>query len=401
MQGTLNEIDLRSILQLIELGQRTGELLVEAYGTSPLEYIQGDQTSGGNSVTPIASGSSGEFWLIFFVNGQIVYTVEGSSHQGSRLRDYLYRYRAEIPLNKLGNSTLETNNDLEYAYLWQLIESNLLTPDQGRNLIHSMVHETLFDVLSLSQGAFIFEMGMAFDPLLTNLEISPLVTQIMKEVRQWKQLHPHIQSSNQYLVITDGVKLQKALPEKAYEQLSGWAKKKTSLRQISRYLQRDLVPLAKGIYPYVERGWLHLGENSDDRPLGSTSTWEWTQTRQTPHIVCIDDDLTIGKKVESILTHNNYRSSIISDPLQALSQVFELKPDVILCDIAMPKLDGYEICTMLRHSSTFRHTPIIMLTGKEGFTDRIRARMVGSTDYLTKPFGEQELLLLLEKYGKP
>ena len=64
----------------------------------------------------------------------------------------------------------------------------------------------------------------------------------------------------------------------------------------------------------------------------------------------------------------------------------------------MPKLDGYEICAMLRHSKAFRYTPIMMLTGKEGFIDRIKARMVGATDYLTKPFGEQELLLLIEKY---
>jgi twitching motility two-component system response regulator PilG len=67
----------------------------------------------------------------------------------------------------------------------------------------------------------------------------------------------------------------------------------------------------------------------------------------------------------------------------------------------MPELDGYEICAMLRKSTAFRQTPIIMLTGKDGFIDRVRARMVGSTDYLTKPFGESELLMLMEKYIGP
>jgi len=64
----------------------------------------------------------------------------------------------------------------------------------------------------------------------------------------------------------------------------------------------------------------------------------------------------------------------------------------------MPELDGYEICAMLRNSSAFRETPIIMLTGKDGFIDRVKAHMVGATDYLTKPFGEVELLTLVEQY---
>ena len=64
----------------------------------------------------------------------------------------------------------------------------------------------------------------------------------------------------------------------------------------------------------------------------------------------------------------------------------------------MPELDGYEICAMLRSSIAFRQTPIIMLTGKDGFIDRVKARIVGATDYLTKPFGESELLMLVEKY---
>jgi twitching motility two-component system response regulator PilG len=84
--------------------------------------------------------------------------------------------------------------------------------------------------------------------------------------------------------------------------------------------------------------------------------------------------------------------------------VFQLKPDLILCDIAMPELDGYELCAMLRQATAFRQIPIVMLTGKDGFIDRVKARMVGATDYMTKPFGEGELLTLVEKYvglGRP
>ncbi len=401
MQGTLNEIDIRSILQLIELGQRTGGLLVEAYRPSTPEEVKQQKSLKTISSQGFAATLSGEFWLVFFVNGEIVYAADGMSRNCSRLQEYLYRRRKEIPPPKLSNSLISPNNDVEYAYLWQLIEHHYLTPAQGRNLIEKMVYETVFDLLSLHQGAFIFEMGMSLDPLLTSLEIAPLVTQMTKEVQQWKQLHPHIKSPQQCIVIPNHKMLQQTLPEKAYKKLSWWADGQTSLRQLSRYLQRDLVTLGRGIYPYVDRGWLQVVEHPSQQQLPLESKLKLQETEQSPHIVCLDDDLTIGKAIESILIDNGYQSTLITNPLKALSLMFEIKPDLILCDIAMPKLEGYEICAMLRHSSAFRHIPIIMLTGKEGFTERIRARMLGATDYLTKPFREQELIFLLEKYVTP
>jgi twitching motility two-component system response regulator PilG len=92
--------------------------------------------------------------------------------------------------------------------------------------------------------------------------------------------------------------------------------------------------------------------------------WELKPVTQVPRIVCIDDDLAIGKTVEYTLQAKGYRITAIQNPVEALTLVFQLKPDLILCDLAMPELDGYEICGMLRKSTAFRQTPIIMLTGK-------------------------------------
>ena len=115
-------------------------------------------------------------------------------------------------------------------------------------------------------------------------------------------------------------------------------------------------------------------------------------------MVCLDDAATIRQTVEHLLKGCGYEVTTLADPVKALSELFTLKPDLLLCDIAMPHLDGYELCAMLRQSTVFRQTPIVMLTGKDGFIDRVRARMVGATDYLAKPFGEEELLMLVEKY---
>lgn len=383
MQGTLNEIDIRSILQLIELGQRTGYLEVEAF----------------NLHRDARSRLQEQYWFVFFLNGQIAYAADSDSSL-SRLRDYLRPYRIDTRLDSRSIPAIATTNAPEYGYLWDLLENHVLTPAQGRSIIQSMVHETLFDLLSLHQGSFIFEIGPALEPQLTTLEIGPLVTKIMKQVQEWKQFHPHIQSPDQCPVIADGVKLSQALPKNTFRILVHWADGKTSIRQMARYLNRDILTVARAIYPYIQQGWVQLLYSNN---TGTTTRLELAPFPATgsKSIVFIDDGIATCKAVEYTLKQHGYPVAAISNPLQALSLVFQLKPDMILCDIAMPELDGYEICAMLRRSTAFRQTPIVMITGKDGFIDRVKARMVGATDYLTKPFGDSELLMLVEKYVGP
>ena len=386
MQGNLSEIDIRSILQLIELGQRTGELFVEAYTS----------TGSSTGTQPTQRSLAGQSWYVFCFNGQIIYATQ-SAGSLFRLRDYLRRYKADTALDKIQVPYMASTNAPEYGYLWALLENHILTPAQGRNIIQSMIHETLFDLLSLHQGSFTFEMGPALAPQLTSLEISSLLAKIVKQVQQWKQFHPHIQSPNQCPVISDPSELRVALPVNTFNTLRRWADGHTSIRQMARYLNRDVLTVAKAIYPFVQQGLVQVFYEPSVAPANNKKEWSSPETK-VPRVVCIDDDNTIRKTVESILNEHGYEATTIGNPLQALSLVFQLKPDLILCDIAMPELDGYEICAMLRSSSAFRQTPIVMLTGIDGFIDRVKARMVGATDYLTKPFGEIELLTLVEQY---
>lgn len=392
MQGNLNEIDICSILQLISLGQRTGQLWVEAHNT----YQNHKLTSEETLKQRFARESKPLSWFVFFLNGQIVYCQAGESSL-ARIDDYLRHYRVEQRLNKMQLATLESTNSPEYAYIWALLEQNIISPKVARNIIYGLVHETLFDLLSLHQGSFIFDLGTALVPQLTSLEITALVTKITKEVQEWKQLYPHIQSPEQLPVLADLARLTESLPVSTVNKLQHWADGKTSIRQLARYLNRDILTVAKAIYPYVQQGWLQLVYSATSVTGDQIPSWEKLDNHKG-RIVCIEDAIAICKTVESILKPQGYEAISITKPLEALSLVFQLKPNLILCDIAMPELDGYEICAMLRHSTAFRFVPIIMLTGKEGFIDRVRARMVGATDYLTKPFADTELLMLIEKY---
>ncbi|MGL5925639.1 response regulator [Chroococcidiopsis sp.] len=391
MQGNLSEIDIRSILQLIELGQRTGELFVEAY--SPSSNV--NHADPNFALRHRSSYPRSQCWFIFFLNGQIVYATDGDRSL-SRLRDYLRHYQIEIDLEQITTSTFAAHNALEYAYLWTLLEDRVLTPAQARNIIHGIVHETLFDLLSLHQGLFIFKRGAALSPQLTILVSTSLATKIVQQVQAWKQLYPQIQSPDRSLTIANLKGLRQGLPAATANRLETWIDGKTSLRQLARYLNRDILTVGKAIYPCVKHGWIQIhtpkiiGTITDNPHLSSGI--------KTLTITCIDDAIAICQTVETILQQQGFTVMSCSDPLQAFSLLFHQPPDLILCDIVMPILDGYELCAMLRCSNAFRQTPIVMLTGKDGFIDRVRARTVGATDYLTKPFTDSELLMLVEKH---
>lgn len=383
MQGQLSEIDIRSILQLIELGQRTGELYVEAY---PMGHVGSDR--------PLAGTAPPQAWLLFLLNGHIIYAGTTSGHLG-RLRDHLHRYDLAATLETLNASSIESFNSPEYGHLWALLEQHVLTPEQGRTILHSMVCETLFDLLSLHQGTFIFKLSSALSPQLKRFQSGPLVASITQQIQEWKQFYPHIQSPHQCPLLPDQASGAADLGSADIKPLIPWLNGKTSIQQMARYLNCTVVAVAKSLYPYVRQGIIQFPHGIVSSNPPELESWDDTRV---PRVVCIDDGVAIREAVEHILVEEGYEATSIGNPLRALSLLFQLQPDLILCDIAMPELEGYELCAMLRQASDFRQIPIVMLTGKDGFIDRVKARMAGATDYLTKPFGAKELLTLVEKY---
>lgn len=109
-------------------------------------------------------------------------------------------------------------------------------------------------------------------------------------------------------------------------------------------------------------------------------------------ILVVDDSKTIRRTAETLLTKEGCQVYTAIDGFDALSKIADHQPDVIFVDIMMPRLDGYETCSLIKHNSLFKQTPVIMLSSKDGLFDRARGRIVGSEQYLTKPFTKDELL---------
>ncbi len=109
-------------------------------------------------------------------------------------------------------------------------------------------------------------------------------------------------------------------------------------------------------------------------------------------VLVIDDSNTIRRSAESMLRKEGYEVETSSDGFDALSKIARTKPDLIFVDIMMPRLDGYQTCAIIKNNDEFKHTPVIMLTSKDGLFDKARGRVVGSDLYLVKPFTRTELL---------
>ena len=120
---------------------------------------------------------------------------------------------------------------------------------------------------------------------------------------------------------------------------------------------------------------------------------------QTLKIMVIDDSSTIRRSAEIFLGQVGYQVILAEDGFDALAKINDYHPDLIFCDILMPRLDGYQTCALIKKSVKFRHTPVIMLSSKDGLFDRARGAIVGSSQYLTKPFTKDSLLQTVRNYA--
>ncbi len=115
-------------------------------------------------------------------------------------------------------------------------------------------------------------------------------------------------------------------------------------------------------------------------------------------VMVIDDSKTIRRTAETLLKREGAEVVTATDGFEALAKIADQKPQIIFVDIMMPRLDGYQTCALIKNNQVFKHTPVIMLSSKDGLFDKARGRIVGSEQYVTKPFTREELLDAIRKH---
>jgi len=116
-------------------------------------------------------------------------------------------------------------------------------------------------------------------------------------------------------------------------------------------------------------------------------------------VLVVDDSHTIRRSAEMFLKQGGHTVELADDGFDALSKINDFHPDLVFCDILMPRLDGYQTCAIIKRNPRFARIPVVMLSSRDGVFDKARGRMVGAEDHLTKPFTREQLLLAVRSHG--
>ncbi|MBD2578690.1 response regulator [Oscillatoria sp. FACHB-1406] len=199
------------------------------------------------------------------------------------------------------------------------------------------------------------------------------------------------------------------LDSSVYRKLVAALDGKRTLRDLALAARKDLLTVTRALVPYISQNLIKLIplkdfpqprflERPPETPRRSIPARRTTAAVKRPLVIGIDDSPTVLARIEAILSTTNYQFLAIPDPISALPTLLQYKPDFIFLDLAMPIANGYEVCCQIRRVSRFHNIPIVILTGNDGPIDRIRAKLVGATDFMAKPLEDDKILAILHKY---
>lgn len=369
-----------------------------------LQAIAQKELTGCLSISSPQDESVG--WQLY-VGGSRLYFATAIGSSPERFGLLWQQINPDLPLPKFSSD----KSEYESLYEWQ-VEHHLSLTDFRRILL-GLSREALIHAISHTKAYVKFESNVCIKPVLIAAPLSDLIKPIAGHVRFWQQIHAQISSpfSRIYLdrskvkdfsnfwesannVLTTqretasshNVKLQNV-------SLTAWLHildQKLSIYEICRQLM---------IEPHVLSGWLSpLITQKILEVLPSTLNPEISlQSPSGPLIACIDDSHTVQRQVKMVLEMSGFQVLGITDPISCLTSLVRQKPALILMDITMPEIDGYELCTMLRQSRHMRNVPIVMFTGRDGLIDRMRAQLAGANDYVTKPVNADKLITKVQR----
>jgi chemotaxis family two-component system response regulator PixG len=350
-------------------------------------------------------------WVFYLYLGRLVYAT-GGLHPVRRWRRNLMAYLPHLPSHiadlqaDLGQLQLEDGPKCwEYELLCLWVEQQKVTLEQAAKMIRHTIVEVLFDVTQAMEVTC--ERKSAQDLSLTSrlvlIDGEQAIAATKKLWQAWQKARIADRSPDMAPVIVQPEELQQQTSPQAYQTLTQLLDGQQSLRDLAVRMKRDVLTLTRSVLPYVQRGLVKLVE-IPDLPVPVTTPIikpdQGVSKSQQPLIACVDDSPLICQTMEKIIVGSGYRFVGINDALRAMAILLTRKPDLIFLDLVMPNTNGYEICSQLRKLSFFKHTPIVILTGNDGIVDRVRAKMVGSSDFVSKPVDASVVLDVIRKQLK-
>ena len=328
--------------------------------------------------------STSDSWSFYFEESKLVY-ASCTDKMFNLLYTKLQQYSKQIPalnqkkvyqqLRIIFQKSIDNQAILNPDYLaicW-LVNQKLITGTQAKILIKELAFEVLSSFLTVKEGSYEFttESFMADMPKFCKLDINVLIENCQQKSQNQENrsekviINPPAKKLHQKTPSKNKIPIQQPLP-------------KPDVNQVDNQVNNQVSNQSSN-YTYSNRQRLYR-----------------QNFRQKVYtIVCIDDSPTVLTAIQSFLDEQVFSVIGFSEPLKALMQILGTNPDLILLDVEMPNIDGYELCSLLRKHSYFKDIPVIMVTGRKGFIDRAKAKMVRASGYLTKPFTQGELLKII------
>ncbi len=348
-------------------------------------------------------------WAFHLYLGRLLYAT-GGRHPVRRWRRTIAAYCPQLvtdnttlqrDLSNLNKTTFAISWEYELLYLWT--EQKKISREQVTRVIETIIVEVLFDITQTMQIAYELKPTNALPMQLIFVDAEQIILKTQRHWQAWQTAKVADRSPNQAPIIRHPAQLQKCTSANVYASLSKLLNGQRTLRDLAVLLKRDVVDITRSLLPYVQSGLVELMAVSDWTPPispPSMQTASITCSHQSPLIACVDDSPMVCQTMEKILTEAGYKFLAVNDALRAIAILLSRKPDVLFLDLVMPNANGYEICSHLRKLPAFRETPILILTGNDGIVDRVRAKMSGSTDFLSKPVKAESVLAAIRKHLK-
>ena len=360
-------------------------------------------------------------WKFYFRLGRLSW-VTGGVNSNERLQRHLAHFCPQISQQQLKKLPLEYQPYREQKILVYLQGQGLIQRNQMASLMESIAIEVLFDVI---QYAEINSENLSYQQvseeendnlllLLPFLEIDTVLTKARQQWHQWRSAGLESYSPNLYPIIKRPNVLESVVKNSIEKQIIQSIDGQITIRGIATKNKKKVLDVTRYLVSLVNSGVVDFFQHKEETvtPINnkiaeaittknhkkSTRKSYNSSTKESPLVVCVDDSPLVCKAVKDILADEDYRFLEIQEPIKVIPILLRKKPDLILLDLMMPIINGYELCAQLRKTPRLQDIPIIILTGKDGLIDRMRAKLVGSTDFMAKPVDKSSLLKMLSKY---
>jgi twitching motility two-component system response regulator PilG len=343
---------------------------------------------------------SSTVWKLY-VGGARLYFATVNGHHPERF-NFIWKqinHNSELP------NFDPDKSEYENLYTWQV--DNHLSLTEFRQILLHFSREAIIQAISHSKAYVKFEPRACIKPVLIAAPLADLVSPITDHISFWRRLHTYIPSpfSKVYLAPNKIDEFSNCWDSSSNTQigegsardfsLATWVElleQRLNIYEICDRLGAEPHALSLFLYSLIEKKILEVLNSETE-----ANTEIISEESQQPLIACIDDSNTVQKQVKMVLEASGFRVLGITDPTSCLTSLIRQKPALILMDITMPEIDGYELCNMLRQSRQMKSVPIVMFTGRDGIIDRMRAQLVGANDYITKPVNVNTLLTKVQK----